>query len=170
MKNNKGESPSGDSCSKDDASKIQNLSEGWITLQYGKKRKKVDNQRKTNKNSTREASCSHGSMQEKLGCKKVDDEDKIPYDATISNDGCVDFYQHNTVTESNLEENNRVPPSARSKKPGDVANRKKKCDDDRMKVPQGRKVKNVNPQRRQGRLNNNMTIVDAAPRKHGQSH
>ena len=176
VKNNNGESPSGDSCSKDDASRIKNLSEGWITLQYGKKRKKVDNQGKTNKNSTREPSCSHGSMQEKLGCKKVDDEDKIPYDATISNDGCVDFYQHNTVTveprgnsKSNLEENNRMPPSARSKKPGDVANRKKKCDDDRIKVPRGRKVKNVNTQRRQGRLNNNMTTVDAAPRKHGQS-
>lgn len=140
---------------------MHNLSEVWITLQYGKKRKTVDNQRKTNKNSTREASssekkghvnsrensigyrrkrsdrrsvdCSHGSMQEKLGCKKVDDEGKIPYDTTISNDECVDVYQHNTVTiepRGNSKENNRVPPSARSKKPGDVANRKKKCDDD----------------------------------------
>ena len=204
VKNNNRESPSGDSCSKDEASRMQNLSEGWITLQYGKKRKKVDNQRKTNKNSTREASsskknghvnsrgnsigyrrkrsdrssvdCPHGSMQEKRGCQKVDDEDKIPYDATISNDECVDFYQHNTVTveprgnsKSNLEENNRVPPSPRSKKPGDVANRKKKCDDNRIKVRQGRKVKKVNTQRKRGRLDNNMTTVDAAPRKHGQS-
>ena len=104
-------------------------------------------------------------MQEKLGCKKVDDEGKIPYDATISNNECVDFYQHNTVTvehRGNSKENNRVPPSARSKKPRDVANRKKKCDDDRIKVPQGRKVKNVNTQRRQGRLNNNMTTVGAS--------
>lgn len=97
VKNNNGESPSGYSCSKDDATRMQKLSEGWITLQYGKKRKTVDNQRKTNKNSTREASsskknghinsrgnsigycrkrsdrrtvdCSHGSMQEKLGCQ-----------------------------------------------------------------------------------------------------
>jgi len=59
VKDNKGESPSGDSSSKDDASRMHDLSEGWITVQYGKKRKKVDKQgrqRKSNNNSSREAS------------------------------------------------------------------------------------------------------------------
>lgn len=73
----------------------------------------------------------------------------------IFNDGCVDFYQYNIVIvefrgnlKLNLEENNRVLFFVRSKKFGDVVNCKKKCDDDWIKVLQGRKVKNVNIQRR----------------------
>ena len=197
---------SGDSSSKDDASRMQDLSEGWITVQYGKKRKKVDNQgrqRKSNNNSSREASSAkknshvssrgnnnsprrkspsvnnfHGLKKEKHACKKADvGEHKIPYDATISDDECADFYQHNTVridsrgnSKSNVEENNRVPPSERSTNPEDEARSMKKCDDDRIKVQQSREVKNENTQRRQGHLENkNATDVIAEPRKHGQN-
>ena len=84
---------------------------------------------------------SHGLKKEKRACKKAYDEDKIPHDATISDDECADFYQHNTVriesrgnARSNVEENNGVPPSDRSTNPEDEARCMKKCDDDRIKV------------------------------------
>lgn len=208
VKDNKGESPSGDSSSKDDASRMQDRSEGWITVQYGKKRKKVDKQgrqRKSNNNSSREASSakknshvnsrgnnnsprwkrndrrsvdnSHGLKKEKREWKKADDEDKIPYDATISDDECADFYQHNTVridskgnSKSNVQENNGVPHSERSTNPEGEARSMKKCDDDRIKVQRSREVKNVNTQRRQGHHENkNTTDVIAEPRQPGQN-
>ena len=162
-------------------------------------------QGKSNKNSSREASSAkknshvnsrgnnngprrkrndrpsvHNSLclkKEKRACKKVDNEDKIPYDSTISDNECADFYQHKKVridsrgnSKSNVEENNRVPPSERSTNPEDEASRMKKCDDDRIKVQRNREVKNVNTQRRQGHHENkNTTDVIAEPRKHGQN-
>ena len=119
---------------------------------------------------------SYGLKKEKRAFKKTDDEDKIPYDATISDNECADFYQHNTVridsrgnSKSNVEENNGVPPSERSTNPEDEA-RSMKCDDDRIKVQRSRELKNVNTQRRQGHHENkNTTDVIAEPRKHGQN-
>ena len=106
----------------------------------------------------------HGLKKEKRACKKADaGEHKIRYDATISDDGCAD-------SKSNVEENNRVPPSERSTNPEDEARSMKKCDDDRIKVQRSREVKNENTQRRQGHLENkNTTDVIAEPRKHGQN-